>query len=189
MNELTSVMDNVAVPVFVLNADGYYVHQNQPAQDFLGYAPTAMTGKHITDLIVYDPILLMAGFEGLKRKGYFSGGVRYRHRDGRLVDANVNTFRYAPTDGTSIFITLADPLPGGRPWLPEPVQSSGHGLTAEEMRLLMLLASGFSDAQIARLQDSDADDVELRVQELLRMLDASSRTEAVVLALKKRVLL
>ena len=62
MNELASVMDTVALPVFALDADAYYVYENEQAQDFLGYDPMAITEKHITDLIVYDPELLIAAF-------------------------------------------------------------------------------------------------------------------------------
>ena len=110
MNELASVMDTVSLPVFALDADAYYVYENELAQDFLGYDPVAITEKRITDLIVYDPVLLLSGFEGLRQRGYFSGGVRYRHRNSSLVDADVNTFRQTLADGTTVFVALVHPL-------------------------------------------------------------------------------
>src|SRR5688572_28871036 len=152
MLELASFMNTVAVPVFALDVDAYYVYENELAQDFLGYAPGVISEKHITDLIVYDPVLLMAGFQGLKRRGYFSGRVRYKHRNGSLVDADVNTFRQTLADGTTVFVALVHPSTGVRSKLPEvPLEGSEYGLAGEEVRLLQLLAEGLRDAEVARL--------------------------------------
>jgi PAS domain S-box-containing protein len=190
MNELASVLNTMALPVFALDADGYYVYENEPARDFLGYDPTDIADRHITDLIVYDPVLLMAGFEGLKRKGYFSGGVRYRHRNGSLVDADVNTFRQTLRDGTSLFVALVHPLGAVRRKPPEVLAGNSElGLTGEEMRLLQLLAEGFSDERVVRLLGDREYAIDQQVRVLLQKMHASSRTEAVVLALRKHVLL
>jgi DNA-binding CsgD family transcriptional regulator len=190
MNELARVMDTVALPVFALDADAYYVYENEQAQDFLGYDPMAITEKHITDLIVYDPALLIAAFDSLKRRGYFSGSVLYRHRNSSLVEANVNTFRQTLGDGTTVFVALAHPLAAVRRRLPEVVQATAtHGLTGEEMRLLQLLADGFSDEQISQLLGDHERLIREQIRLLLEKMNASSRTQAVVLALKKRVLL
>lgn len=188
MNQLASVMDPVSLPVFALDADAYYMYENELAQDLLGYDPVAITEKRITDLIEYDPVLLLSGFEGLRQRGYFSGGVRYRHRNGNLVDADVNTFRQTLTDGRTVFVSLVHPLATAHRRLPEVLQAS-HGLTGEEMRLLQLLADGFSDEQVSQLLGDQEDEIDTQVRVLLEKIHASSRTEAVVLALKKRVLL
>jgi len=190
MNELASVMHMMGLPVFALDADGYYVYENELAQDFLGYEPADIAGRHITDLIVFDPPLLMAGFDGLRRRGYFCGGVRYRHRNGSLVDADVNTFRRTCSDGTPVFVALVHPLAAVRRKPPEVLQpSSEHGFTGEEMRLLLLLAEGFSNEQVARLLSEREDMIDQQVRVLLEKMPASSRTEAVVLALKQHILL
>ena len=190
MLELASVMNTVTVPVFALDVDAYYVYENELAQDYLGYDPVVISEKHITDLIVYEPALLMAGFQGLKRRGYFSGRVRYKHRNGSLVDADVNTFRHTLADGTTVFVSLVHPLAGIRAKLPEVrLESSDYGLTGEEIRLLHLLAEGFPDAQVARLLGEPDDAIGEQVRLVLQKMNASSRTQAVVLALKKQVLL
>jgi DNA-binding CsgD family transcriptional regulator len=171
-------------------ADAYYVYENELALDLLGYDPVAITEKRITDLIEYDPTLLPGGFEGLRQRGYFSGGVRYSHRSGSLVDADVNTFRQTIGDGRTVFVALVHPLAGVRTRVPEVLQpSADFGLTTEEMRLLQLLADGFSDEQLSQLLGDREEAIDKQVRVLLKKLHTSSRTEAVVLALKKRVLL
>jgi DNA-binding CsgD family transcriptional regulator len=183
-------MDTVSLPVFALDADAYYVYENALGQDFLGYDPVAITEKRITDLIQYDPMLLLSGFEGLRHRGYFSGRVRYRRRNGDLVDAEVNTFRQNLKDGRTVFVALVHPLAAVRQRSPELQQArSEHGLTGEEMRLLQLLAEGFSDEQVARLLSEREDAIDEQVRVLLEKMHATSRTEAVVLALKKHILL
>jgi two-component system response regulator DegU len=89
-----------------------------------------------------------------------------------------------------VFVSLVHPLAAVRTRLPEVLQTTaGHGLTAEEMRLLQLMADGFSDQQVARLLGEPEDSVDQQVRALVTKMSASSRTEAVVLAFKKHVLL
>ena len=190
MQKLASSMDAAPLPVFALDEDACYIYENEAGRIFLGYEPAEMAGKHITDLIVYDPGLLMAGFEDLKHKGYFSGGVRYRHRDGGLRDADVNTFGHTLTNSTSVFVALVHPVSAVRWRMPEVLPTnSTYGLTGEQMRLLQLLADGFSDPQIADFLSETRDGVSGQVRALLEKMKAPSRTQAVVLALKSRILL
>jgi len=183
-------MDTMSLPVFALDPDAYYVYENERALDLLGYDLEAIREKRITDLIEYDPVLLLSGFEGLRHRGYFSGGVRYRHRNGDFVDADVNTFRQTLTDGRTVFVSLVHPLAAARRKLPEVLRGSAeYGLTGEDMRLLQLLADGFSDEQVTRLSGDRQDEIDQQVRVLLQKMHASSRTEAVVLALKQHLLL
>jgi PAS domain S-box-containing protein len=190
MHRLASVMDAAPGPVFVLDEDASYIYENEPGRIFLGYEPAEIAGKTITDLIVYDPRLLIAGFADLGQKGYFSGGVCYRHRDGSLRNADVNTFSHTLNDETRVFVALVHPVPEVRRRMPEVLPPNPvYGLTGKEMRLLQLLADGFSDEQIGRLLGGREDEVDQQVRVLLEKMHATSRTEAVVLALKKGVLL
>ena len=72
---------------------------------------------------------------------------------------------------------------------PRPEASVDPGLTYEEVRLLYLLADGFSNDQVARVIEDSEDAIVRLVQVLLEKMNAKSRTEAVVLAFKKRVIL
>jgi len=183
-------MDAAPLPVFALDEDACYIYENDAGRVFLGYEPAEIASKHITDLIVYDASSLMAGFEDLKHKGYFTGGVRYRHSDGGLRDADVNTFAHTLTDGTKIYVALVHPVSAAHWKMPEALPaSSAFALTGEQMRLLQLLADGFSDTQIANFLDETPDAVSEQVRALLEEMNVPSRTHAVVLALKDRVLL
>jgi PAS domain S-box-containing protein len=190
MQRLASIMDAAPGPVFVLNEDASYIYENEPGRIFLGYEPAEIAGKSITDLIVYDPRLLLAGFEDLKEKGYFSGAVRYRHRDGSPRDADVNTFGHTLDDGTRVFVALAHPVPAVRWRMPEVrPASSTYGLTGEETRLLQLIADGFSDPQISQILRVTNDAIGEQVQAILKKMNVPSRTHAAVRAFKERVLL
>jgi len=190
MQNLTSVMDEAPLPVFAVNEDGYYVYANQAAADFVGYDRTDITGKHLTDLVADDTRFVMASFAQLTHRGHISGCVRYKRRDGSLRDADVNVFRQTLADGTRVFVSLGHPLPGLGFMVPEPLQTGAdYDLSDEQVRLLQLLAEGFSDAQVARLLGEAEDTIDRLVHELLEKMNASSRTEAAVLAIKKQVIL
>jgi PAS domain S-box-containing protein len=189
MQRLASSMDAAPLPVFALDEDACYIYENEAGRVFLGYEPAEIAGKHVTDLIVYDPSLLMVGFADLKHRGYFSGGVRYRHRDGELCDADVNTFAYTLTSGARVFVALVHPVLAVRWRAPEVLLGSpAYVLTGAEMRLLQLLADGFSDPQIADFLGETRDTVGGQVRALLEKMKAPSRTHAAVLAIKNRVL-
>jgi PAS domain S-box-containing protein len=189
MMELATVMDAVPVSVLASDADGYYVYASEAAGRFLGYEPAEIVGKHITDLIAYDPRLIMANFERLKQKGHLSGRTRYRHTDGSLLQADVNIFGHILGEDTRVFVSLIHPLPQGGAALPQPETNVDIGLTDAERRLLLLLAEGFSDVQVARVLGDPEDVIGEQVRLLLEKMNVSSRTQAAVLAIKKRVVL
>ena len=183
-------MDRAPLPVLALDEDGYYVYANQAAQRFLGYEPAEIIGNHLADLVTDDPQLIAGTFERLKQSNQISARVRYRHAEGSLREADVNIFGYVLTDGIRLFVSLVHPLPtvgGGFPQFLE--TTAKYGLTDVEMRLLQLMADGFSDEPIAILLGITEEAVAHQVQGVLAKMVAGSRTEAAVLALKNRVLL
>jgi PAS domain S-box-containing protein len=190
MNELASVMDAMPFPILAANEGGYYVYENEAAGRFLGFERAELVGKQLTDLIAYDPTMITATLERLKLQGHLSGRTRYRHADGSLREADVNIFGHDLTDGTRVFVSLIHPLPGVSAEWPEVLQAgSGHELSNSEMRLLHLIAEGFSDEQMGALLGHTSDEVGLQVQGVLTKMTAASRTEAVVRALKTHIIL
>ena len=190
INELANAMDRAPLPVFASDEDGYYVYENQAAQRFLGYEPAEIIGKHLADLVAYDPQLILRTLARLKQRGHTSGRVRYRHADGSLREADANVFRQVLTGGMGVFVSLVHPLPTVSAGFPELLETSvNYGLTAAEMRLLQLIADGFSDEPIAILLGVTEEAVAQQVHGVLAKMKAASRTEAAVLALKNRVLL
>jgi len=190
MKELARVMDTAPLPVLASDQDGCYVYANEAVRRFLGYEPAEIVGKQLTDLIAYDPMMIIASTERLKRQGHLSGLARYRHADGSLREANVNIFGQDLEDGTRLFVTLIHPRQGVGVELPEVMEAgSGYGLNDSEVRVLQLIADGFSDEQMADLLRHTPHEVATEVQGVLAKMNAASRTEAVVRALKTRVIL
>ena len=161
-------MDVASIPVFAADEDMHYVYANKAAEHFLGYDRAEILGKRLTDLVDYDPRLTTASFDTLRRTGHLSGRVRYRHRDGRLRDANVNAFEQTLSDGRTVLMSLVHPLHELRDELPSVLRGySEYGFTSDQMRLLHLMADGFSDGPIAALLGRTPEDVAEEVQEIL----------------------
>jgi len=187
---IAGVIDVTPRPVFVLGPDAYYRYQNKAAGALLGYDPVEITQLHLTDLIETDAQWVMSGFDALRRQGHWSGSVLYRHRNSSLIKADVNVFRQALEDETALYVAFVHPFPRIGPKLaPVFATNSALGLGPEEVRLLHLLAESFSDDQIATLLNETALAVCEQVAEMLRKMDASSRTQAVIKAIKTRVVL
>ena len=190
MLNLMNVMDVVPFPVFAADEDMCYIYENQAAECFLGYGRAEIIGMRLIDLIVYDPRLTLEYFESTRRTGHSSGSVRYRHRDGSTRDADVNAFTHTLSDQTTVLVALVHPLVSLRADVPKVIRaSSAYGFSREEMRLLQLIADGFSDEPIAVLLEQTQEQVAQLVKEVLTKMKASSRTEAAVLAIKNGVLL
>ena len=191
LGEVASVMDSAPLPVFAFDQGGLFVYENEVSEDLLGFDPTEVVGKHLSDLIVDETQSLMATFERLKRAQYLSQGVQFKHRNGAFLDAIVNSFGLTLADGTGVFLSLVHRLYGGSSAEHRGLNatSSDAGLNGDEMRLLYLLADDFPNAAIAQLLNEPADVVAHQLNELLHKMHAASRTEAAVIAIKKRFVL
>jgi len=190
MKELASVMDAVLLPVLASDEDACIVYANEVARRFLGYERAEIVGKWLTDVVAYDPSTVTATVERLKREGHLSGLTRFRRADGSPCEASVNIFGQDLADGTRVFVTLVHPISGISIEMPGSLQAaSGYGLNATEMRMLFLLADGFSDQQMAYLLGHTSEEVALGVQGVLAKMNAMSRTEGVVRALKAGIVL
>ena len=191
LSEVASVMDSASLPVFAFDHDGLFVYENEAAEDLIGYDPAEITGKHLSELFIDEAKSLMRDFERLKCKEYLSRGVQFKHRNGTFLDATVNEFGLPFADGTRVFMSFVHRLYGGHSCERKAlgIASSDAGLNSGEMRLLYLLADDFSNASIARLLNEPADVVAEQINELLNKMRVATRTEAAVLAIKKRFIL
>ena len=190
MLKLMSVLDAAPLPVFVADEGMYYVYENDAAERFLGYGRAEIIGKRLTDLVVYDRRLTTSPFQNIRRSGHLSGRVQYRHRDGSMRDADVNAFAQSLADDSTVIVSLVHPMHRGPGQAPVVFHSnSDYGFTNDQVRLLQLMADGFSDESITVLLSRTEGEVARQVQEVLAKMNASSRTEAAVVAIKKGVLL
>jgi len=190
MFELMTVMDAAPLPVFAADEDMYYVYENAAAERFLGYNRAEIVGKRLTDLVIYNPRLTTASFESLRRSRHFSGRVQYKHRDGSLRAADVNAFAQTLPDNTTLRVYLVHPVDSVLGEMTPVLHArSEYGFTSDQMRLLQLIADGFSDEAISVLLGLTEDEVATQIREVLAKMSVASRTEAAVVAIKKGVLL
>jgi PAS domain-containing protein len=190
MAPLQQVFDATTTPVLVRDEDGYYIYANAAAQAFLGYDQVEFDQKQLTDLVSADPKLLYQGLQFLRRYGHWSGRTLYRAKSGALLKADINIFTRTTPDGTTLDVTLIHPLPRfAANTMPVTEPEAQFGLTIVQSVLLQLLSEGFSDAQIAGLLDVEVAAVDEQVREMLGKMNVSSRTAALVVAIKTRAVL
>ncbi len=61
-------------------------------------------------------------------------------------------------------------------------------LSKQEIEILRLMVEGFKDLEIANVMTVNIHNIELRIENILRKLQAKSKTEAVINAIKKSLI-
>jgi PAS domain S-box-containing protein len=178
-------MGAALVPVFVKDGDGYYIFANRAAELLLGYDPGQIGGKHISDLVESDPEWLEAEFQRFKTQRIWNGLLVFRHRLGDRVQAAVNAFMSTLEGGAALYTGLAHPFAGDSlPARPPAGAGQRYGLESAEVRLIQLLAAGFTDRDVASVLGLSEWAVSREVTIVLQKMRVSSRTEACMRAIK-----
>jgi PAS domain S-box-containing protein len=183
------VVGPARVPVLVKNGDGYYIFANRAAETLLGYGPGQIGGLHITDLVDNDPDWLQAEFERFKSQRFWNGHLTFRRREGEPVQAAVNAFAGSFDGSTPAYTDLAHPVPPGSVPVPRAAWPlRGYDLGAQDIRLIQLLAEGFSDREVSSILSRSEWAVTREVSIVLQKMRANSRTEACMRAIKARLI-
>jgi PAS domain-containing protein len=179
-----SIVKLAKVAVLVKDEDGYYIFANSAAGALLGCSPGELIGKHMSDICPGDPRLIEMAFDRLKRDRAWSGQFPVRHPSG-LVQVTCHSFAQDGPDGcttyTDLLYLFANAQSGSTPREPQ------GDLTALDYCLLQLMVEGFTDAQLAVLLGTNLDDTRNLVRATIQRMDASSRTEACVRAIKRHL--
>jgi DNA-binding CsgD family transcriptional regulator len=184
------LMDTAPVAALALNARGYYFYINQAAEALLGYDLNQITRCHITELVEADPEWLRRGLDRLWTQGFWSGYAQYRLMGGGVVNVGINAFTHSIRPGGSVHVSLLHQATQNRNEIPlAPTSDLPYTFTAAEMRLLQLMCEGFPDKQMAEFLGVSVWTVNKRVAGILKKMNAASRTEACVRAIRARVLL
>jgi PAS domain S-box-containing protein len=179
-------MDQAPVAVMAANEAGYYIYSNAAAQALLGYSPDELRTHHVIDLHADDPEWFRAELALLRRSCIWNGRLLLRHADGGLLKVAVNAF-LDDLPGRCTYICLYRPIPSdpseaGRV---VPDLALDFPFTSHEFAALQLLAEGFDDSQIADVIGIPRAAAPHTINAILRKLNARSRTEACILALKQ----
>jgi PAS domain S-box-containing protein len=183
-------MDCAPVAVLAAAEDGFYVYGNRAAEALLGYDADQLRRRRLADLHEADPAWFEAEFDRLKREQAWSGRLLLRRRRGGVVKVAVNAFVSTLPDGSATYVCLSRPAAPADPDLERlPCAGFQYGLTARDIRLLQLVAEGFTNQEIARILGISTATVDNGLRAVLQKMNASSRTEACVMALKAHIIL
>jgi PAS domain S-box-containing protein len=184
-----SVMSAASVPVLVKNGDGYYIFANRAAEALLGYDHGQIGGLHVSELIDSDPEWLNTEFERFKAERVWNGFLVFRHREGRVVQAAVNAFGATLTNGLVAYTAFPHPVAPDFVLLFRPPAQRIYDLSAADIRLIQLLAEGFTDLDLSNILGLSEWAVTREIAIVLQKMRVSSRTEACIRAIKANLIL
>ncbi len=146
-------------------------------------APSAMVEAWDAATAAFDRIGHV--FEAARSRARLAQALRAAGDQARAGEESARAMQAAKALGARPLITE---LRSGSVQLPGPVEDRSRELTSRELEVLLLVAQGRSNRQIADLLYISAKTVSVHVSNILAKLEAASRTEAVALAQRRGLL-
>jgi len=183
--------------IVVLNGNLDIVYENPAASGIVGYLPGEFSGKDILSVVHPDDISKMT--HRLTKLVQTAGDTSYtqlrvRHKDGtyRIIDVVANNLTRNPAVKGVVFslrdITWRSREEGAWAELAALAIAKDYLLTDREHRVLVLLAEGQSNSQIAEQLMVSPSTVRFHISSIFSKLGVTSRTEAVALALRRHII-
>jgi DNA-binding NarL/FixJ family response regulator len=142
-----------------------------------------LTKRHITDVVEAEPTWVTSEFGHLVSHQTWSGRVLLRRLSGDSLKVSVNAYSSPLPDGSAEHVAFLDATYLDGPAIVRlPDAALDYGLTVADLRLLHLIAAGFSDTQIADVLGVSEKAIKDEFFAVGKKLNASSRVEAVVIA-------
>lgn len=205
LEEIRSEEDELFRALFETSQDGIVVldgnldivYENPAASGIVGYLPGEFTGKDIISVVHPDDISKMT--HRLTKLVQTAGDTSYtqlrvRHKDGtyRIIDVVANNLTRNPAVKGVVFslrdITWRSREEGAWAELAALAIAKDYLLTDKEHRVLVLLAEGQSNPQIAEQLMVSPSTVRFHISSIFSKLGVTSRTEAVALALRRHII-
>jgi PAS domain S-box-containing protein len=193
------VLDQVDLAVIATDAKGVVTHWNARAEALYGWTREEAIGRYIADLTVPDDQRRngLEIIEQLQGGASWQGSFRVRRKDGSVFTAYVKNSPILERDGRLIGIVgcsieIADPdlASAVRSLIGDGSQPSGRrrtrNLSPREREVLGLLARGLTGEQIAERLVLSPETVRTHIRNAREKLGASTRVEAVTMALLAR---
>jgi PAS domain S-box-containing protein len=171
-----------------LNPDGHFAYGNDKSEQLLGYDENELTSHRLTDISNAEPDWINEQLARLEHGSPWSGHVSLRRRTGESVAFAVNAFSVGTSAGPA-YIGLLHTL------LPENANSHrldpspDFSLSSRELCTVLLMCEGFADKEIATLLGTSVWTVNKEVSRIFRKMNASSRTEACIKAIRHNLIL
>jgi PAS domain S-box-containing protein len=192
------VLDQVDLAVIATDADGVIRTWNARAESLYGWGREEAIGRHVAELTVPPESRRTADevLATLQRGRPWQGQFRLCRRDGSLFSAFVKSSPILDADGELVGIVGAS-IEIGDPALAQAMQSIGgdghhpagrrtRTLSPREREVLGLLARGLTGEQIAERLVLSPETVRTHIRNAREKLGASTRVEAVTMALVAR---
>jgi PAS domain S-box-containing protein len=191
------VLDQVDLAVIATNADGVVTTWNSRAEALYGWRRREAVGRHIMELTVPEESRRTADqiVAALQRGSSWQGTFRLKRKDGTRFTAFVKDAPIIGDDGRLVGIVGVS-IEIGDPDLAEAVRTvRGDGaqmgrrtraLSPREREVLALLARGLTGEQIAERLVLSPETVRTHIRNAREKLGASTRVEAVTMALVTR---
>jgi PAS domain S-box-containing protein len=192
------VLDQVDLAVIATDADGVVTTWNGRAESLYGWTREEAIGRHVADLTVPEQSRRTAEeiMAAIQRGESWQGVFQVRRRDGSLFTAYVKDSPILD-DQDGLIGIVGVSIEIGDPALAEAVRSnltSGNNhsgrrtraLSPREREVLALLARGLTGEQIADRLVLSPETVRTHIRNAREKLGASTRVEAVTMALLAR---
>lgn len=167
------------------------VGANARACVMLGYSREELLSLSIAD--VDASARLEAVWDQLVETGFHVGQARLKRRDGSALTVDYEA-KEVLSSGTRLYLWIAVPRLPSRPASRSRAGSAsgreGRGerdVTARELEILQLLSDGLDNDEIAKELCISVETVKSHVRRLLKKLEAKSRTHAVAVALRRKI--
>jgi PAS domain S-box-containing protein len=192
------VLDHLDLAVIATDADGFVRTWNPRAELLYGWSADQALGSRIRDMAVPEEAreATAAALDTIRSGKTWEGLVRLRRRDGSIFTAFLKSSPIFDEDGAMIGVVGCS-IEIGEPRLNEAARAIvGDGevsssrrtrnLSPREREVLALLARGLTGEQIAERLVLSPETVRTHIRNAREKLGASTRVEAVTMALVSR---
>jgi PAS domain S-box-containing protein len=191
------VLDQLDLAVIATDADGVVTTWNSRAESLYGWRREEAVGRHVSELTVPDESRRSAEdiIAALQRGESWAGPFRVRRKDGSRFTSFVKNAPILDADRQLVGLVGAS-IEIGDPDLVDAVRAFGgngaepmrrtRALSPREREVLALLARGLTGEQIAERLVLSPETVRTHIRNAREKLGASTRVEAVTMALLTR---
>jgi PAS domain S-box-containing protein len=182
---LAAAVDSGPAAVFVADAAARFVAANAAACELVGIPLEELVELRVPAIApLGEEPAVESMFADLVRDGEQNGLTPVRHRDG-----SITLVRYfaQEVEGQALYVAFVVPrrtIAPSAEAAPRPRSRDRARLSTREFEILVLLAEGLENDDIARSLHLAPDTVKAHVSKVLQKLGARSRTHAVALALR-----
>ena len=201
-----SLFESAPIAMAIGNAEGTLIEINRAAEQMLGYTQREMESMVYTNLTHPDDVEESVRLTGELLEGkrdHFRMEKRYYRKDGRLVWGNAVASAFRDRKGEIRYVIMIEDITE-RKRMEQTLQKAReelegrverqmlrrnqYGLTFRELTVLHLVGVGRSDKQIGAELGISPLTAQKHVSNILTKMDAASRTEAGVRAVREGLL-